>query len=198
MTPPGLDLLLGDGTRVLARPLTMADRERTAEAYRRLSPEARYHRFWTTSGEELGDAMLTRLLDADQVNHVVWAVIDRSLEDPALGAASYWRSGTNPEEAEFSITVADRHRRRGVATLLLAILWVWARRHDIRSFVGYTMPQNRAASRWMLDTGAQGHWDGHQAVFRWDLTDLERLPPTPAGIDLAQRLADLSGILLPP
>ncbi len=198
MKPPRLELALRDGTPVIVRTLTMADREQTAEAYRRLSPESRYQRFWSPGGQELGAAMLTRLLDADQTNHAVWAVLDRALEAPGLGAASYWRSASDAAEAELSVTVADEHQRRGVGTLLLAVLWLWARRNGIRSLVAFTMPRNHRASRWMLDTGAHGHWDGHQAVFRWQLDDLDVLPPTPAGIDLAERLAELSAALLPP
>lgn len=192
-----IDLALRDGTPVYARPLGMDDREWVAAAYRRMSPESRYQRFWTRFGGELGDTMLRRLLDADQADHAVWAVIDPRLEEaPGLGGASYWRSAGNPQEAEFSVTVADDHQRRGVGTLLLALLWTWAWRNGIRDFVAYTLPQNRLATRWMLDTGARGSWDGHQCVFRWQLDDLEHLPPTPAGSDLAQRLAEFSALVL--
>lgn len=200
MDPAALpfEFALRDGTPVYARPLTLDDRHAVAAGYRRLSPDSRYQRFWTRGGEELGEVMLARLLDADQVDHAVWAVIDRGLTPSGLGAASYWRTAGVADEAEFSVTVADEHQRRGVGTLLLALMWGWAWRHGIRRFVAYTMPQNRVASRWMLDTGAEGRWDGHQSVFRWQLDDLDRLPPTPAGIDLAGRLAEVSRLVLPP
>ena len=113
-----------------------------------------------------------------------------------MGAASFWRSDTDPEEAEFSVTVLDADQGRGVATLLLAVLWLVAYRHGIERFVGYTMPENRKAAGWMTATGAEGEWDGYNAVFRWDLENLDKLPETPAGAELAERLAALSKVML--
>ena len=48
----------------------------------------------------------------------------------------------------------------------------------------------------MRDTGAEGEWDGYNAVFRWDLENLDKLPETPAGAELAERLAALSKVML--
>jgi hypothetical protein len=48
----------------------------------------------------------------------------------------------------------------------------------------------------MRDTGAEGEWDGYNAVFHWKLADLDALPETPAGADLAGRLAELSAVML--
>ena len=69
-----LELNLRDGTPVIVRPLLEEDRALVAEAYRRLSPEARYQRFWTRTGEMLGDAMLDRLVRQDPARHMTWAV----------------------------------------------------------------------------------------------------------------------------
>lgn len=196
MIPERLELQLRDGKPVVARPLTPADRDMVAEGYRRLSPEARYQRFWVREGKVIGDAMLDRLLGGSP-EHAVWTVFDPERKDfPGMGAASFWRSETDPEEAEFSVTVLDADQGRGVATLLLALLWLVAYRQGIRRFVGYTMPENRKALGWMRDTGAEGEWDGYNAVFRWDLADLDKLPETPAGAELAGRLADLSKVML--
>ena len=197
MIPERLELALRDGTPVVARPLTPADREMVAEGYRRLSPEARYQRFWVREGKVIGDAMLDRLLTGSPPEHAVWTVFDPARKDfPGMGAASFWRSDTDPEEAEFSVTVLDADQGRGVATLLLAVLWLVAYRHGIGRFVGYAMPENRKAAGWMTDTGAEGEWDGYNAVFRWDLENLDKLPETPAGAELAERLAALSKVML--
>lgn len=197
MIPDRLELVLRDGTPVVARPLTPADRDMVAEGYRRLSPEARYQRFWVREGKVIGDAMLDRLLTGSPPEHAVWTVFDPSREGfPGMGAASFWRSEPDPEEAEFSVTVLDADQGRGVATLLLAVLWLVAYRHGIARFVGYTMPENRKAAGWMRDTGAEGEWDGYNAVFRWDLGNLDKLPETRAGAELAGRLAELSKVML--
>lgn len=197
MIPERLELQLRDGTPVVARRLTTEDRDYVAEGYRMLSPDARYQRFWVRDGDIIGDAMLDRLLRGEPPDHAIWTVFDPAREGfPALGAASFWRSKTDPTDAEISATVLDRDQGRGVGTLLLSILWLVAYRYGIETFTGYTMPENTAALRWMRDTGAQGEWDGYNAVFRWKLGDLDALPATPAGADLASRLAALSPIML--
>ena len=197
MIPERLDLLLHDGTPVVARPLTPADRAYVADGYRLLSPEARYQRFWVRQGEIIGDGMLDRLLTGQLPNHAIWTVFDPTREGfPGLGAASFWRLDNGTDEAEFSVTVMDADQGRGVATLLLSILWLVAFRCGIETLTGYTMPENRQALRWMQDTGAVGEWDGYNAVFRWKLSDLQAIPATPAGADLAHRLAELSPVML--
>jgi len=96
--PDLIHVLLRDRNKAFLRPLVEADCEELSRGYDMLSPEARYKRFWT-QGEEMGAGMLNRLLNGDQINHAVWAVMDSSLDYPGLGAASYWRSQENPDEA---------------------------------------------------------------------------------------------------
>jgi hypothetical protein len=58
------------------------------------------------------------------------------------------------------------------------------------------LPENRRAALWMRACGAEGSWDGYKLVYRWDLADLARLPPTRAGAELADWLARLSPTIL--
>lgn len=187
---------LRDGDEVILRPLGPEDRDALAEGYRLLSPDSRYQRFWVRTGEVMGDRMLDRILSVDPENHSVWAVIDPKREYPGIGAASFWRSPTDSDEAEFSCTVLDEDQRRGVGTLLLAALWLAAFRVGVRRFTGYTMPENTSAIRWMRDTGAEAEWDGYKVIFRWTLDDLDRIPGTAAGAALAERFVELSGVML--
>lgn len=191
-----LDLVLRDGTPLRARPLGAGDRDYVAAAYRKLSPEARYHRFWTVTGEMIGERMLDRLLKVDPGNHEIWSVYDPAREFTPVGAASWWRDPANPDEAEFSATVLDQDQGRGVGTLLLAIMWLTAFRCGIKHLVGHSMAENRTAGIWMHHTGASGAWDGYKNVYRWNLEDLDRLPETRAATELAEWLAKLSPELL--
>ncbi|MGE9269460.1 MAG: GNAT family N-acetyltransferase, partial [Verrucomicrobiales bacterium] len=127
---------LANGHRVELRPLSPSDRGALAEGYRRLSPESRYQRFWVRGGEVMGEGMLDRILEVDPWNHAVWALLDRTREFPGVGAASFWRSSREPEEAEFSCTVLDSDQGCGVGTLLLATVWCAAYRVGVRRFVG--------------------------------------------------------------
>jgi len=191
-----LEIELRDGTPVIARPLVPADRDALAEAYRRLSPEARYNRFWTHTGEVVGDKMLDRILGGDPNDHVTWAVLDLSRDFPPLGGASWWKNPEDPTEAEISMVVLDDDQGRGIGTLLLAVMWLTAFRAGVTHLVGYSHIENRRAAKWMRDCGADATWDGYKLIFRWELGDLDRLPETLAAADLAERLANLApGIL---
>jgi len=190
------DLHLRDGTPVILRPLLEEDRALVVEAYRRISPEARYQRFWTHTGEMLGDAMLDRLVQQDRSTHMTWTVLDPSREFAGVGGASWWRAVNQPDEAEMSIMVLDDDQGRGIGTLLFAAMWLTAYRAGIDHLVGYTLMDNRRAAKWMRDCGGRGEWDGYKLAYHWDLADLDCLPETPAAADLAARLAELSPLIL--
>ena len=190
------ELALRDGTPVIVRPLLEEDRPLVAEAYRRLSPEARYQRFWTRTGEMIGEAMLDRLVRQNPATHMTWTVLDPAREFPGVGGASWWRNAANANEAEISAMVLDEDQGRGIGTLLLAVMWLSAFRAGLQHLVGYTLPDNRRAANWMRDCGATGTWDGYKLVFSWQLDDLDTLPETPAAADLAAWLAELSPQIL--
>jgi acetyltransferase len=191
-----LELELRDGTPVIARPLIPEDRAALAEAYRRLSPEARYNRFWTHTGEVVGEKMLDRVLNQDPETHVTWTVLDPSREFSPLGGASWWRDRNHPAEAEISFIVLDDDQGRGIGTLLLAIMWLTAFRAGAESIVGYVLPENRQAAGWMRACGAAGEWDGYKLIYRWDLSNLDVLPETRVAAELADWLARLAPKIL--
>ena len=130
-----LELELREGTPVIVRPLLEEDRALVAEAYRRLSPEARYQRFWTRTGEMLGDAMLDRLVKQNPAQHMTWAVLDPARKFPGVGGASWWRNAAIPEEAEISAMVLDADQRRGIGTLLLQELIRRARTLGVHAII---------------------------------------------------------------
>jgi acetyltransferase len=191
-----LELELRDGTPVIVRPLVESDRPLVAEAYRRLSPEARYQRFWTRNGEMIGREMLDRLVSQDPLRHMTWTLLDPAREFPGVGGASWWRDANDPEEAEISLMVLDDDQRRGIGTLLLAVMWLSAYRAGIERLVAYALLENRRAANWMRDCGGAGEWDGYKLIFRWNLADLDALPETAAAADLASWLAELSPRML--
>ena len=190
------EISLRDGIPVILRPLIESDRGMVAEAYRRLSPDARYQRFWTPTGELLGDGMLDRLIDQDPEKHVTWVVLDPAREFPGVGGASWWRSAAKPEEVEISAMVLDADQGRGIGTLLFGVMWLTALRAGAKHMVGYSLTENRQAAGWMRDCGGRGEWDGYKLAFHWDVEDLECLPETRAAAELADWLAKLSPMIL--
>ena len=195
-TADRLEIELRDGTPVIARPLIPEDRPELAEAYRRLSPEARYNRFWTHTGEVVGEKMLSRILDQDPATHVTWTVLDLTREVSPLAGASWWRDANHPAEAEISFIVLDAEQGRGIGTLLLALMWLTAFRAGVEVMVGHVLAENRQAAGWMRDCGGIGEWDGYKLTYRWNLNDLEALPETRAAAELADWLATLAPEIL--
>ncbi|MFU8892431.1 MAG: GNAT family N-acetyltransferase [Luteolibacter sp.] len=189
-----VNLRLSDGTPVIARALVPEDRSALASAYRMLSPQARYNRFWTHGGDRIGERMLDRVLKQDPATHITWAVLDPARAFPGVGAASWWRSGADATEAEFSALVLDGDQGRGIGTLLLAILWQLALKEGIRQLVGYALTENRRAANWMRDAGAHGQWDGTQLVFRWDLNAEQPANESRAAHELAARLREFRAL----
>lgn len=191
-----LQLRLRDHTPVILRPLQEEDRPIIAEAYRRVSPEARYQRFWTRTGEVIGDRMIDRLVENNPDEHMTWAVLDPTRSFPGLGGASWWRHMELRHEAELSAIVLDQDQHRGIGTLLLATVWLTALRAGVDELVGHTLMENRSAAKWMRDCGGIGSWDGYKLTYRWNLHDLDHLPETFAAADLASWLALLGDDLL--
>lgn len=136
---------LRDGSRVRVRPITAADRERIAEALRRMSPRSRYLRFHANR-ETLTDGELERLSDLDYQQHVAWgAVAVDEAGAPGVGAARFVRNPDHPETGEFAVTVIDDWQRRGLGKLLLQTLLVSAAEYGVERLVGRVLPENAPA-----------------------------------------------------
>ena len=120
---------------MLLRPLLPDDRERIIEAFRRLSPESTYFRFWT-SFRGANPTFIDRLCAEDQGQHASWIIVIENNDDvPGVGGGSFWRSGENADTAEVSFTVADEFQGQGAGTILLAAIWEHAYSIGIRKFV---------------------------------------------------------------
>lgn len=134
--------------------MTPEDRGRISEAFRLLSPEARYFRFWTRF-RELNPRLIEELCSPDFKDHVGWAAFEVEDGDtPGLGGASFWRLKEDAAAAEVSFTVADEFQGRGLGTLLLAVLWEHAVSLGIRRFVGHALNANLTMRAWWDALGA--------------------------------------------
>lgn len=178
-----LALSLADGTPLLVRTIRPEDRDFIAEAFRRLSPEARYFRFWTRV-RELNPRLVDQICTPDQKDHVGWVVLHQTRTDiPGIGGASFWRLKEDPTAAEISFTVADEFQGRGVGTLLLAVLWEHARTLGISRFVGHVLHENITMRAWWDALGASEQ----EATRHWQTTlilDETLLENSPAGNSL--------------
>lgn len=184
-------LLLRDELPVILRPLTPDDRERITDAFRRLSPESTYFRFWTRV-QGANPKFIERLCADDDGQHRTWViVIENNDEIPGVGGGSYWRLEGAADRAEVSFTVADEFQGQGVGTILLAVLWVEALESGIRQFVAYVLDENHVMLTWWASLGAAHERQPHGG---WELTlklDEAELPDTSAASSLRRRLGFL-------
>lgn len=181
-------LFLPDGTPVLLRPLTPDDRERIVEAFRRLSPESTYFRFWTRF-RDLNPDFIDRLCAPEEKDHITWILVLTETDSiPGAGGASFWRIPSDPTSAEVSFTVADEFQGQGVGTILLAVLWEHARSLGIRRFVGHVLDANFVMRAWWDSLGATAT----EIQRGWEVTlflDEDFLPASSAAQKLKHWLA---------
>lgn len=115
-----IEVGLRDGTTALIWPLLPEDRAALNEAYERLDPEAKYHRF-LAAVPHLSEELLRHLVDdVDGVNHValVMTAFDADGNDTPIGVAHLIRYPDDPRTVDLAVTVAEGFRGRGAATAL--------------------------------------------------------------------------------
>ena len=183
-------LRLRDGLPVILRPLLPDDRERIIDAFRRLSSESLYLRFWTRF-RGVNPTFIDRLCADDHGQHATWIIVFQEERDvPGVGGGSYWRSAEDESVAEVSFTVADEFQGQGAGTILLAALWEQAVAAGIRRFVANVLEANEVMLTWWTSLGAVTEHPPHGTVMTLAL-DEEALPDTSAANSLRERLACL-------
>lgn len=183
-------LCLRDGLPVILRPLLPDDRERIIDAFKRLSPESTYFRFWTRF-RGVNPTFIDKLCAEDQGQHASWIIVIQDNDDvPGVGGGSFWRSGEDVSMAEVSFTVADEFQGQGAGTILLAALWEHALATGIRQFVAHVLDANHVMITWWSSLGAAAVQHPHG----WEMTltlDEAALPDTSAANSLRHWLAFL-------
>lgn len=134
---------LGDGERVVIRPVLPQDEDLTVAFFRDLSPPARYNRFMS-SMRELPPGLSRRFTQVDYSEHLALvAEVFADGRETVIAEARYVR-GPDPAVAEFAISVAEPWQGKNLATLLLAKLLCRAAAAGITQVVGETLATNDA------------------------------------------------------
>jgi RimJ/RimL family protein N-acetyltransferase len=145
---------LGDGTRILIRPLQLEDAADLVRGFAKLSMSSRRYRFLTPI-RKLSKYQLSSLVEVDQQNHVAIGVKDIGRPGkPGIAVGRFVRMDENANTAEFAITVIDEYQSRGIGTLLLEILFRAARERGITVLRGYLLDDNRIMIRLLERFGA--------------------------------------------
>lgn len=178
-----LSTTLRDGTPVLVRPVTPADKPVLREAFTRLSETSRYRRFMQPV-RELTEQQLDYLTNIDHTSHIAWIAVDPSSpEHLGLGVARCIRSPRDPTVAEVAVTVVDSHQGKGLGTLLLGVVTHAAVHQGIKTFVAHVLAENAPMLNLFTACGSTVTMDdaGVLAV-RMPLPQrMEDLPRSPTG-----------------
>lgn len=146
-------VVLGDGSSALLRPIRPDDAAALDAFHRRQSPDSRYYRYFSPK-PELSETELERFTTVDFVDRAAF-VVEEHGEFIAWASYERWR---NRSDAEVAFMVDDRHRGKGVATLLLEHLAAVARTAGIDRFTAQTLADNRS----MLTVFAKAGWPLHR------------------------------------
>jgi len=151
-----------EGRAVQIRPLLPGDREAYLDALATASRETLVNRFF--SGASPSSAVIDYLLDVDYVRHFAWVAIDPDgpgAEGQAIGLGRYIRDRDDPATAEWAVAVAETHRRRGVASLLLGALGVTAQANGVETLTANVLGDNIAMRALLDELGAS--WERVEA-----------------------------------
>jgi acetyltransferase len=136
---------LARGAHLRVRPVTVADRDRIAAGFERLSAESRYRRFLSPK-PRLSGAELTYLTDIDHRTHAAFAAVDER-DGSLIGIARYAVPVAEPESttADVSVVVADEWQGQGIGTLLAMVAVRAAAANGMRTLTAATLGENRPA-----------------------------------------------------
>lgn len=135
---------LKNGTTVLVREVTPADRHLLEIGFANLSGRARYFRF-LGAHKNLTEKELDRFTAINDPDHIAVGALlsDRPIPEP-IGIARYIRLPDQKHIAEIAVTIADSHQRQGLGSLLLGVLAEFAKRGGITEFNALVHSENTA------------------------------------------------------
>jgi RimJ/RimL family protein N-acetyltransferase len=132
---------VGDGERVLIRPVLPQDEGVTSAFFGSLPARARRDRFMAPV-RDLAPEVVRRFTNVDYANHLaLLAEVFAGGRETVVAEARYARLA-DPSVAEFAVSVAEDWQGRGLASLLLAKLLCKAADAGIERVVGETLATN--------------------------------------------------------
>jgi GNAT superfamily N-acetyltransferase len=132
------DVATSNGTKLHLRPIRPDDANSLIDFHEGLSPTSIYRRYFF-SHPKLSALEVERFTCVDYVDRLALVVEDNH---QLVGVGRYERM-LDTSEAEVAFVVADEYQRHGIGTVLLAQLAAAALQRGIRTFLAYTLSENR-------------------------------------------------------
>jgi RimJ/RimL family protein N-acetyltransferase len=145
-------ITLRDGTPVVTRAIQPDDAPRLQAFHARLSPESVYLR-WLSAHPVLTDEEAETLSRVDYRDRMAFVATLPAASD-IIGVARYAAArAEGPGAAESAVVVADDFQQRGLGTLLLGRLLVYARAQGFTTWVAEINAQNARMLRFIQRGG---------------------------------------------
>ena len=126
----------------MIRPIKPEDAPLLTDLFESLSPESRYHRFFSPM-KALSRDFLVRFTQIDYDRHIgLVALVREEHEEKMLGVARVIM-GPDPANAEFSVAVGDRWQGKGVGRRLLERCLEAGKDYGIKTVQGFVLAENR-------------------------------------------------------
>jgi GNAT superfamily N-acetyltransferase len=159
---------LADGSTVYLRRLRRGDSPLVVQVFERLSPEARYQRFFSHK-QALSTSDLKALTDCEGEHHLAIVALTKVAgAEEGIGVARFVRLRDDPLTAEIALAVVDAHQRKGIGRLLLRRLTEAASERGIRQLLCFVLPTNlpmTALVRQLAPEAKQDDSASHGAAF---------------------------------
>ena len=151
---------------LVLRPMTAEDMDAVVAAYRELSPQSVYRRFFTLIADP-APLVRRQLAIVDHRDHEVLVVLDGG----SIVAVAQWdRAREDPTRADVAVVVVDSWQHRGLGSVLMRALAGDAHRHGVAVLTADVLSDNPAG----LGLAARQHparvdMAGPETAFRFDL-----------------------------
>ncbi len=188
VSPPGVDVLLTDGTTAHVRVITPEDAPAVGAFYARLSHETIVMRYFGPH-PQMSPKEIEELTHPDGVDVVV---LIAEVHDRIVAVAQYYRE-PGRDDAEVAFLVDDGYQGHGIGTILLEHLASEARRHGIRQFAADTLSENHKMLNVFAEAGFVRQYQRSAEVMRVVL-DIEATPEARAAADARDRTAVIRSI----
>ncbi len=174
-------LILRDGTSAIVRQSTPEDGPRLARFFHDLSPESRWHRFFSVA--DPSSRLIERFAESENPCQNLTLLALRSAEGDAriIAVASYL--ALTETAAEVAFAVADHFHGKGIATLLLERLAAHAAQAGFLTFHASMLADNIAMRDVFADSGFEIRSTSDAGVVELQLT----LFPSADGVAAAER-----------
>jgi acetyltransferase len=144
--------VLGDGERLLVRPIRPEDARMELAFVEGLSDQTRYLRFFS-SKQTLSPKMLARLTQVDYDNELALVAVRSAVPQDEIIAVARYVPMPDGRTCEFAITIADRWHGKGLGTLLMRRLVAAARDSGYTTMFGQILAVNEKMLRLARNLG---------------------------------------------